>query len=45
MSCFFVRKGAFKADDACYEVFNLRGDIHGHCKQISKTSYSACASK
>jgi hypothetical protein len=42
---FCIRKGAYKANDACYEVFNLRGDKDGYCKKQSDTKYLACASK
>ena len=38
-------KGAFKANDRCYEKFNTRGDKHGYCKRYSSSSYLACASK
>ncbi|XP_028390841.1 disintegrin and metalloproteinase domain-containing protein 19-like [Dendronephthya gigantea] len=34
--------GAFKANDVCYQRFNLRGDIHGYCKRHSATRYQAC---
>ena len=41
---FSSHEGAFKADNLCYETYNLRGDIHGYCKRHSATSYMACTS-
>ena len=37
-------QGAVKANDGCYEMFNLRGDREGYCKKQG-TKYLACAPK
>lgn len=38
----FLHLGAFKAEDICYELGNMRGDIHGYCQRHSDTAYVAC---